>query len=188
MTTRYDVIGLIGKSGAGKDTAASALVTDLRFENLKFAGPLKEMLRALLRYQRVPPAEIERMLEGDLKETPSPHLGGKTPRVAMATLGTEWGRNQISPSLWIEAVRARVTMGARVVFTDCRFENEARVIRSMGGVLIRIVRPSLAKTSAHRSETEQDKIRADVTMINDTAAPEQFAEIMRLHVVSKLRA
>ena len=35
----------------------------------------------------------EAHIEGALKEVPCELLGGKTPRYAMQTLGTEWGRD-----------------------------------------------------------------------------------------------
>jgi hypothetical protein len=51
-----------------------------------------------LHAQGVPSDTIERMVDGDLKEVATPHLGGATPRRAMQTLGRGWGR-ALSPNL-----------------------------------------------------------------------------------------
>lgn len=66
-----------------------------------------------------------------------------TPRYALQTLGTEWGR-QINEDIWLlcaerEAVNRQVD--GFVVVADCRFVNEAAFIRSRGGLVVKIVRP-----------------------------------------------
>ena len=77
------IIGIRGAAGAGKSTAAKHLIERYGFKNGKFSGALKAMLRTFLRYRGVDEETIERMIEGDLKEVPSPHLNGATPRWAM---------------------------------------------------------------------------------------------------------
>ncbi|WP_414643085.1 deoxynucleotide monophosphate kinase [Agrobacterium radiobacter] len=113
----------------------------------KFAGPLKDMLRAI--------GLSEAQIEGELKEEPCEWLQGATPRHAMQTLGTQWGRACIGPSFWIELWVRRVNLiiaaGGRVVVDDCRFPNEAEEIRALGGVVWRLVgRGGIAGT--HESE------------------------------------
>ena len=72
-------------------------------------------------------------IDGSLKETPCDLLCGKTPRQAMQLLGTEWGRDLISPDFWVSAWSAAVdralTGGAiGIVADDCRFLNEVAAI------------------------------------------------------------
>ncbi|XUM19730.1 deoxynucleotide monophosphate kinase [Bradyrhizobium oligotrophicum S58] len=141
------IIAFTGLAGAGKSTAAAHLVKLRGFERVRFAGPLKAMMAAL----GCTAAEID----GDRKETPCDLLGGKTPRWAMQTLGTEWGRQLIGPDLWIRAWRAavdRLPAGTPVVVDDCRFPNEAEAIRSAGGVVVRLERPGAGTASTHESE------------------------------------
>ncbi len=50
-------------------------------------------------------AATEDKIEGSLKAKPCSLLAGKTPRHAMQTLGTEWGRNCIGDGFWINLWR-----------------------------------------------------------------------------------
>lgn len=132
MTSTPTLVGLIGRKGSGKDTAAEVLLAE-GYQNVKFAGALKNMIRCLLAYQGVDSDTIERMVEGDLKETPTPHLAGRTPRYAMQTLGTEWGRDLIGEDFWTLVTMARVG-DRKTVITDVRFPNEVQSVENAGGV------------------------------------------------------
>lgn len=125
------VVGLIGRLGSGKTTAADYLVEQYGFSRIKFADPLKDMLRAI--------GLTDDHIEGDLKEEPCDLLMGQTPRHAMQTLGTEWGRNCIDQNLWVRLWLERAGAKRMVVADDCRFPNEMETIRKNGGTLIRIV-------------------------------------------------
>ncbi|UIS25235.1 putative deoxynucleotide monophosphate kinase [Erythrobacter phage vB_EliS-L02] len=156
------IIGLIGRKGAGKDTAADMLMVR-GYENIKFAGALKDMLRALLSYQGVDHGTIERMVEGDLKEEPSEYLSGQTPRWAMQTLGTEWGRNLIANGLWVDVTIRRAMAGDQVVITDCRFPNEKEAIEKVGGVVLGITADWITPVEGeHESEALIDEMIANL--------------------------
>lgn len=169
------LIGLIGKKGSGKDTAAEGLEA-LGFQNVKFAGALKAMLRTLLAYQGVDEITIGRMIDGDLKEVPTEYLAGKTPRFAMQTLGTEWGRNLIGPDFWLDTAMKKAATGDTVI-TDVRFPNEVNAVMSSGGTVIRIVAEGetvFAETAVgmdHASETLMDELPADSILVNRMAQP-----------------
>lgn len=132
------LIGLAGKARAGKDTVAAMIGG----QRLAFAAPIKAICRDLFHFSH-------EQLEGQLKEMPDPrytrpdgtHL---TPRFAMQTLGTDWGR-ECDPDLWVKFGMMKAANllrhGQAVVFSDVRFENEARAIREAGGEVWRIVRP-----------------------------------------------
>lgn len=148
------VVAFTGKAGSGKSTAADHLVAR-GWVRVKFADPLKDMMRALLAASGMTPAEIERRIEGDLKEQPEPMLAGRTPRYAMQTIGTEWGRDLIGSGLWIGIAEAqilrRLQAGQNVVIDDCRFDNEADVVRRLGGLIVELQgRGGIA--GAHQSE------------------------------------
>lgn len=74
------VVALSGLAGSGKSTLADYLIQRHGYTRVKFAGPLKAMCRAM--------GMDEAQIEGHLKEVPSPHLQGRTPRYVMQTLGT----------------------------------------------------------------------------------------------------
>jgi hypothetical protein len=65
--------------GSGKSEVARRLVERHGFMALKFAGTLKEMLRAMLRSLAYPVEMIERMVEGDLKEIVTDSLPMRMP-------------------------------------------------------------------------------------------------------------
>jgi hypothetical protein len=150
----HRLIGLCGLAGCGKSTAAAYLEQVYGYARVRFADPLKDMMRAL--------GLSEREIEGDLKEVPCEKLGGKTPRYGMQTVGTEWGRELIADDLWIRAWASRLPVGP-VVAEDCRFQNEAEAIKERGGILIRLVgRGGIA--GGHASES--NRIDVDVEIEN----------------------
>jgi hypothetical protein len=137
------IIAFTGPIGSGKSFAAKYLEEAHGFDVHKMAGPLKNMLRAV--------GLTERHIEGDLKEVPCEVLCGKTPRLAMQTLGTEWGRDIIGADLWVNLWRHTLPKGD-VVCDDVRFPNEAAMLRSMGGIIVKIERDGFEAKTTHASE------------------------------------
>lgn len=168
------LIAFTGLAGSGKSTAAKHLVDRHGFTRIRFAGPLKDMMRAL--------GLTEAEIEGDRKEIPCELLGGKSPRYAMQTIGTEWGRDMIASDLWIRAFNAALTKvpeGMPVVVDDCRFPNEADAIVAAGGVLVRVVRPGAgAGAAGHSSEGQQLPSVGEIQ--NDVSLPTFLWQVDRL--------
>lgn len=163
-TSLPPVIALTGLAGSGKSTASKHLIEKHGYQLVKFAGPLKDMLRAI--------GLSEAQIEGELKETPCAWLQGATPRHAMQTLGTQWGRDCIGARLWTELWVRRVQLilaaGGRVVVDDCRFPNEAEEVRKLGGVVWRLVgRGGIA--GAHESEAGCGAADVEIHNIDDIA-------------------
>lgn len=177
------IVGLVGPAGCGKTTAAVglAMLKGGNFVRRRFAAPLKDMLHAL--------GLTKEHTDGALKEEPCELLGGKTPRHAMQTLGTEWGRALITDDLWIRAWRAALpTPDINVVIDDCRFPNEAAAIRELGGVLIRINRPGFVHAATHESEAHE--LSADVSIDNSGSAEDlvvKLQETIDALIVAKTR-
>lgn len=146
------VIAFTGKAGSGKSTAAKYLI-GCGYKLIKFADPLKDMLRAV--------GYSQRQIEGDLKEIED--SSGRTPRHAMQTLGTEWGRKCMGEDFWVEIWRERVT-GATVVTDDCRFANEANAVRQAGGIVVKLEGRG-GITSSHSSE--QLDFEPDLVIVNN---------------------
>ena len=147
------LVGLAGPAGAGKSTVAQALCGLQRsmhlpeFKRLRFAGPLKDMLLAL--------GLTREQVDGADKETPCRLLGGRTPRWAMQTLGTEWGRACIDPDLWVRATMLQaereLIAGYGVVIDDVRFDNEAAAIAKLG-IVVQLSRHGTQASAEHASE------------------------------------
>ena len=178
------LIGITGAKGSGKDTFAQPFINHGAI-NVKMAATLKNMLRSMCLTAGVDQQEIEWMLEGDLKEVPCEVFGGKTPRWAMQTLGTEW-RNMLHKDLWLNIwkrqVRTYLERGDMVICTDIRFKHEYEALKELGGSLVRVDRVGLAGGDTHPSETEMMALPADVLITNDkgiTALHQKAMELRR---------
>ncbi len=167
--SRPRAIGVSGPATAGKSTLAADLVNAATFVPIKFADPLKAMLAAFYRCLHVDERVIWQKLEGRLKFVACPYLMGRTPRHAMQTLGTLWGREAMHSEIWVEAWKRRASMPVNpVVADDVRFENEARAVRAVGGVVVEISRPGVDYARDHASE---QGVRADHVVENPPGEP-----------------
>ena len=154
------IIGFCGLAGSGKTTAARALVA-LGFVRAPFAAPLKRMFAALA---LGPPDGVDPRAWA---ETPHALLCGKTPRQALQTLGTEWGRTLIGEDLWVRLWAAEAARHAHVVADDVRFANEAEAIRMAGGIVIRIERAGAGSPSGGTHVSETIPFAPDGAIAND---------------------
>lgn len=174
------IIGVAGPAGCGKSTFADILIEKHGFVRIKMAGPLKAMLRAI--------GLGDREIEGDLKEQPCPMLCGQTPRYAMETLGTEWGRDLIGPDFWTtawaSAARKAIADGVEgVVADDIRFTNEVEAVRRFGGSVIRLIgRSGVAAASGHSSEAGAFEVDAQINNAGSIADLEKQAAGIVAHM------
>lgn len=91
-----------------------------------------------------------------------------TPRKILQLLGTEGGRDVIHPNIWVNATLGDLTENDHVIITDARFPNEVEGIKRKGGIVVKIIRPSVVSTSNHPSETSLNNYKDwDYTIIND---------------------
>lgn len=135
------IIGLHGKAGAGKDTAAEMLQSFLpegTYKQLAFAKPLKEVAKIKFGL-----TDWHVNTQEGKKET-IPALG-KTVRQLLELEGTEATRDIYGSNFWIWRMAQEVDSAFKegikcVVITDVRFENEAEFIRQEGGIVFEIQR------------------------------------------------
>lgn len=159
------LIGIAGPAQSGKSTLAGEFRRLVEFRGQKyaeqpFAGPLKRML-----------ASIGVDVSDPSKNTPVPFLDGKvTPRIMMQTLGTEWGRSLLR-DLWLRIWQHEMDDQAHCVcVSDVRFDNEAELIRGLGGTIVHVVRKSTADmlaVPAHASEAGIARMKGDIIFRND---------------------
>lgn len=147
------LVGFAGRATAGKTAAADILVA-AGYSKLSFALPVKYLVRHFLYYFGYSPSQVD-FFERN-KSAVIPDMG-VTIRVMWQTIGTDWGRVCVNPSLWVMAAEQRLlrtqtaTQNKPVVFDDVRFENEAQFIRDHGGIVVHIQR-LLPVTDSHSSE------------------------------------
>jgi hypothetical protein len=155
------LIAFTGAAGSGKSTASRFLVEERGFTLVKFAAPLKDMLRAI--------GLTEDEIEGHLKEKPCATLCGRSPRHAMITLGTEWGRDLIDDGFWVSLWARRVARildeGGSVVTDDCRFDNEAAAVEGLGGSIVKVIRPGADMPVINH--VSENGVAAHLSIFND---------------------
>jgi hypothetical protein len=138
------LIALTGLPRSGKDTLAGFLRGHY-FVCLAFADPLKDAAAILLGRER-----WEMNGEGDFdREAVLPEWGFTT-RDFLQRFGTEVMRDNFGQDFWLKHMRNRIGKG-NIVITDCRFENEAALVRELGGIVVEIRRPGCVK-SGHVSD------------------------------------
>ncbi len=102
--------------------------------------------------------------------------GFVTPREALKTLGTEWGR-AFSSHIWITRTLTKMPPKATFVITDCRFHNEREQVQARGGVTVLLLRRLEESTAPHASEREVRESRAnfpyDLIIDNRDCSPEE---------------
>jgi hypothetical protein len=187
------LIGIAGKRGSGKDTTFRALgsvasAMGLKAERRAFADKLK------LSFARIfyPDIGLEQAVElcNTLKEDGYVDLAvesGKgahaSGREALQRYGTEAHRDVFGSEFWVNALLPFGSDGhpdynprwhhnfdyADVcAITDVRFENEAARVLSLGGIVVKVVRPLLEEQrDAHASEKELPEVLITGTILND---------------------
>lgn len=158
------IVGISGKAGSGKDTLAGFL-GEQGFIRIALAEPLRRFV------SDITGLSMEELTAGPLKEAPLDWLGGTSPRRLMQTIGTEWGREMIDESLWLKVAARRVEEAraggaAGVVIPDVRFENEAMLVRELGGSVVVVDRPGVASVADHASERPLPSWLVDHTVVN----------------------
>jgi len=185
------IIALTGYSGSGKDTAASHLIEHYGFQKMSFAATLKDAIAAVFGWPRD-------MLEGLTNESRewrdkkdvwwSERLNMYvTPRKILQLWGTEVCRQHFHEDIWIMSLERQLSQlpeTAKIVITDCRFENEAAMIRSIGGKVIHIRRwitafgsRTDANSSDHKSECGIEVYDNDMIISNQGTLQELYENV-----------
>lgn len=156
------IIGLVGKKGAGKDTVADYIVAKYNFSKVAFATPLKNVCQAMY------DLDARYFNDPNLKEVPVPQWG-LSPREMMQRVGTDIVRANLGDDFWIKHMNCKLSTvpTSNVVISDVRFGNEAQLVISLGGVLIRVQSLDTDTTDLHASEQTQDSIITDFSLLND---------------------
>ena len=165
------IIGVSGLAGAGKDQVATYLVEDFGFVRMSLADPLKQICRRVYAFTDEQLWGPSQFRNGPDSRYPRPDGTFLSPREALQTLGTEWGRS-CYPDTWAQlcvrtakelltepiarydqkqglyyldelggTTRGNTMTTKGVVIPDCRFKNEMAAIKAAGGKVVRVTRP-----------------------------------------------
>ena len=168
------VIGVMGKKRSGKDTFASQLINAHGFTQVRFADPLREMLKAL---DPIVYNDDDGYTDVRLSNVLGPDDDWETAkelpevRRLMQRIGTEAGRDVLGDDVWTNAALRKINeIDGPVVVTDVRFPNEYDLVEDiLDGWTVRISRPSLIRPAIleHASETALDEHFPRYEIIND---------------------
>lgn len=163
IKTSYNVIGLTGYAQSGKDTLASILVEKYGYSRVAFADKIRDFLYGINPMVACSPTGYLRdlvNLVGWDKAKQEPQV-----RRLLQDLGIS-ARELIDENIWVTTALKHIGKDERVVVTDVRFENEAMMIKLMGGQLWRVKRPGVEAVNSHVSETQLDGYKVDQIFVN----------------------
>lgn len=165
------IIGFTGKAGSGKDTSASYFKNS---KNFAFATRLKEICCFIF--------GLSKEQTETLKEIKDPRWG-ITPREIFQKVG-KFIRS-IDNNYFVNYLKSQLLAcdGNRII-TDVRYDNEAQMIKELGGMIIKIVRPNyLSDFDNHESENGIMEKYIDVIIINNGSVEDLHKKI-NLAIVS----
>lgn len=178
------LVGIMGIKGSGKSTGADFLVKNYGFVEKSFAECLKKACKELFLL-----TDDQVFGTQDQKETPDPRWFNCTPRKMLQYVGTDLLRNnldKIMPGLGVNIFthhfklwynrELSINPNCRVVVSDVRFQNEIDFIQSLGGIVIKINRPSAVTGDMHASELELQSITSYDFLVDNTGSVEFFCD------------
>jgi hypothetical protein len=161
----YEVIGISGKAGCGKDYIADHILQPLGYRKISLAWHFKVWLvgKGMATYEEV-------------FVTKPPHV-----RKMLQLEGTEYGRIPFGEAVWCNTMQTWMQLlndawGIdKFVCPDIRFPNEVKFIQDLGGKCIRVQAPKRvaksglnAEARAHISEVALDDFdNFDGIVLND---------------------
>lgn len=146
------ILAVSGFSRAGKDSIGQILAERHGFERRSFADPLKALaveINPIVSYSGVH-VGLAPLVEGRGWEWVKDNV--PMSRVFLQRLGA--GIRGIDEKFWIKPAFKGLRSSSDVVFTDCRYVNEAREVHYNGGKVIRVERPGFGPVNQHASEIE----------------------------------
>lgn len=164
------LIGIAGKAQSGKDTFANTLVEEHGFAKLPMAGALKVSSSSLMGF---PQALV---FDDEFKKFFDPYWE-MTVREAFQRIGDAM-KNEFGEDFWARRwmyAFHTVSKTHSVVVPDIRFEEEAEMLRALGGVIVHISRDGAGlegKLGQHRSEAGIKKGSRDIGIENNAGLSE----------------
>ena len=166
-----NIVAFTGKKGCGKSFAALQLAESYDYVTHSFADPIREICRVL--------GITDEYLVKD-KNAMIPHLG-KSARFIMQTFGTEYARDTIKKTIWLDMMAKRLSESPHknVCVDDVRFDNEAKLIKKLGGIVLRIKRGDTLSDN-HVSEHGISDDLVDYEIDNDGAVTLLFTQLTEI--------
>lgn len=159
------LLGITGRRNVGKSTVATLLEERYGFARAHAFDGGKEAARAYFAHITGGWDLAQRMVYGNLKDEPSPHLPGNVaPRFFLekfgqfmgVTMGAEWTLAMEIARIRRESPRAPIVVESLVY--------EAPWFKAQGGVILRLERPDFEGPEGIESDSVQAAVEADHTI------------------------
>ena len=162
------IVGLSGPKYVGKSTVADHLERCLGFRRLSMATPLKDMMLAVFGIDYNGLSSIE-------KESPHPGLGNNTPRQVLQSFGDYL--KSLDDAVLVKIMRRKIAHSSHpVVIDDIRRDDEAVMVKELGGVVLRVARTSHQLVpDTHPTEHGIGEVFIDATLDVKNHTPESPA-------------
>ena len=157
------IIGLSGYARSGKDEVAKILVEDYGYKRVAFADKIRELLLET-NPQVKDGFRVESVVGAygwDKAKVLFPEIRNLLQRLGVGA------RNTFGDEFWVSQVFHSMDKTSDYVITDVRFENEAMMLKLMGGQLWRIKRPGVEPVNNHVSEHDLDGYKVDKILKNE---------------------
>jgi hypothetical protein len=182
-----NLVGIVGPKQSGKDTAV-AYLTKLGYTRYAFADPIKRGLQEMFGF-------TDEQLWGtdEQKEAIDEYWGISARRMAKL-VGTELfqfdihkytqpGEFDVNRKAWVlrfkkwynEEISKNPDL--KIAISDMRFPHESKIIKDMGGIIVKIDRPLIVRNDTHGSETEYQFIKEDYKVINDSTLEDYYKKL-----------
>jgi hypothetical protein len=167
LVPRVRVLGLSGWARSGKDSVAEFLQERCGYTKMSFAQPMKDALATLDPLVDVDGYNIH--LSSALDKIGWEPLKSMSQEIRplLQRFGTEVGRQMFGENFWVDLALKQIPDGAKVVFADVRFPNEAEAVKKLGGQVWRIERDGFGPANDHISEHALNKYDFNQRIYND---------------------
>jgi hypothetical protein len=168
LIPRVRVLGLSGWARSGKDSVAEFLEKEYGYTKASFAKPMKDALVIL--NPMIDVFENRANLAGCVDKLGWDYLKDASTEIRplLQRMGTEVGREMFGEDFWVDHALSSIPDGAKVVFSDVRYPNEADAVRKLGGQVWRIERDGYGPANDHTSEHALNKYNFDQRIYNDS--------------------
>lgn len=201
MFSTYSLVGFVGYTETGKDTAGLCL-RERGWQPLALADPIRESALAIDPWIFVTASELEELRKelaghwlrveltggGVIRLRKLIELVGwrrakdcvLEARILLQKLGTEAGRDIHGDDCWIEIADRRVDRFDKCYVTDVRFLDEARwLVKEERGLLLLIQREGYGPVNGHRSEQQSWLEKIPHRVIDNNGTKEELWEKVR---------
>jgi hypothetical protein len=169
------IIAITGYKCSGKDTLSKYISEKYKYKEVKISSNLKDMIKLSFDMNDI---------DLEYKKDTIHEKWGVTPRVLMDFLGThvfQYEIDKIMPNMdrkfWIhKTLNAFNSQNLTpIVISDLRFEHELIELRKYSSCIVKIYRKDTSK-DGFVSESEIDKLNADIIINNNTTVEDMLKE------------